>query len=115
MCRFTVILFVKIFRRLDAIFFLEMLEHIERKLFLNGKPIDSTVSLSNEDFSFAGEGIAMSILQGGPAPSFFDPNVFDYISNQPLSPESIKTYKEAALKVLYCYLSKLKREERPEF
>lgn len=77
-----------------------MLEHVERKLFLHGIPIDSTVSLSNGDFAFAGEVIAMSILQGGPAPSFFDPNVFDYISNQPLSPESIKTYKEAALKVI---------------
>ena len=100
MCRFTVILFVKIFHRLDVILFLEMLEHIERRLSLDGIPIDSTVSLSNGDFALAGEIIAMSILQGGPAPSFFDPNVFDYISNQPLSPESIEANKEAALKVI---------------
>lgn len=100
MCKFTVILVVKIFHRLDAIVFPEMLEHVERKLFLDGIPIDSTVSLSNGNFAFAGEVIVMSILQGGPAPSFFNPTVFDYISNQPLSPECIMTYKEAAMKVI---------------
>ena len=100
MCRFTVILVVKIFHRLDAIVFPEMLEHVERKLFLDGIPMDSTVSLSNGDFAFAGKVTAMSILQGRRAPSFFDPNVFDYISNQPLSPERIMTYKDAALKVI---------------
>ena len=41
--KFTVILFVEIFHRLGAIFFLEMLKHIERKLFLDGKPVDSSL------------------------------------------------------------------------
>ena len=35
-----------------------------------------------------------------PCQSLRDPNVFDYIFNQPLSPESIKKYKGAALEVL---------------
>ena len=45
---------------------LEMLEYIERRLFSDGKPVNSTVSLINQDFRVAGEIMAMSILQGGP-------------------------------------------------
>jgi hypothetical protein len=48
---------------------LSTLSSVERKLFLNGKPTDSSVALKSGDFCFAGEIIVMSVLQGGPAPS----------------------------------------------
>ena len=47
------------------------LEYINRTLFSDGKPINSTVSLINQDFCLAGEIIAMSILQGGHLLVFF--------------------------------------------
>jgi hypothetical protein len=81
--------------------FSEMLEHVERKLFSNGKPINSTVALINEDFRLAGEIIVMSILQGGPAPSFINPDVFRYLTKQTLTIERMpeSKYKETAEKV----------------
>ena len=85
-------------------FFLsEMLEHVERRLFSNGKPINSTVSLINADFRIAGEIMSMSVLQGGPAPTFMNADVYKYITKQALTvkelPES--KYKEIA-KVVCC-------------
>ena len=81
--------------------FSEMLEHIERKLFWGGKPINSTISLINEDYRLAGEVMVMSILQGGPAPTFLDPCVYKYLTKQSLTTEGITVtkYKEAAEEV----------------
>jgi hypothetical protein len=78
-----------------------MLEHVERKLFLNGKPINSTVSLMNGDFRLAGEIIVMSILQGGPAPSFLNLDVYKYLTKQILTTEgmNVSKYKNTAEEV----------------
>lgn len=83
--------------------FSEMLEHVERKLFSDGKPINSTLCLSNGDFRFAGEIMVMSITQGGPAPSFINGDVFSYLTKQHLTTETMcaSKYKEAAVQVLY--------------
>jgi hypothetical protein len=75
------------------------LEYIERRLFRDGKPINSTVSLINQDFRLAGEVIAMSILQGGPSPWFFNANVYRYLTKQQPSTEDLKMYKEVVDKV----------------
>lgn len=80
-----------------------MLEHVGRKLFVDGKPINSTLCLNNGDFRFAGEIIVMSILQGGPAPSFINPDVFTYLTKRHLTTDTMcmSKYKEAAEQVLY--------------
>ena len=80
---------------------LEMLEYVEAKLFSNGKPINSIIALQNEDFKRAGEVMVMSILQGGPAPAFLHPAVFNFITNQKLCIEDIPepSYKAAASQV----------------
>ena len=80
----------------------EMMELIQRKLFSNGMPVLSTVALNDQDFVMAGELMAMSVVQGGPAPSFLSKSVYAYITNKPLAisgndPDSKHT--EAALKV----------------
>lgn len=73
---------------------------IERMLFCEGKPVPSIVALNNGDFELAGELMVMSILQGGPAPSFLHPSVFAYLADQPLQPQNNdERYKNAAIKV----------------
>ena len=78
-----------------------MLEHIERRLFSDGKPINSTVAIMNADFRIAGEIMVMSILQGGPAPTFINGNVYKYITKQTMAPEGMteSKYKEIAEQV----------------
>ncbi|XP_046844259.1 uncharacterized protein LOC124438266 isoform X3 [Xenia sp. Carnegie-2017] len=82
-------------------FFSEMLEHMERRLFYNGKPINSTVAIMNGDFRFAGEVMVMSLLQSGPASSFISPDVYKYITKQALTTEGMpdSKYKEAVKKI----------------
>ena len=66
-----------------------------------GRPTNSTVALTNGDFRLVGELMVMSILQGGPAPSFLQADIFAYLTNQPLSPQnSGSKYEAAANKVL---------------
>ena len=55
-----------------------MLTFIERRLFSNGMPADSTTSLANKNFKLAGEIMAMSMLQGVQAPNLFSAKVFNY-------------------------------------
>ena len=85
----------------DFVSFLEMLEHVERKLFdKSGRPVASTVTMLDGDFTMAGELMVMSILQGGPAPNFLDSSLFQFLVNQPLCPMHLPTpFKEFALKV----------------
>ena len=83
----------------------EILAVIERKLFLSGKPIASTVYLSSNEFYHAGLLMVTSVLQGGPAPSFLDHGVYQYLTKQPLSVEGNDAkYKDATKKVLYEHL-----------
>jgi hypothetical protein len=43
-------------------------------------PVESTVALTEETFKLGAELMVMSILQGGPAPNFMSPVVYDIIS-----------------------------------
>ena len=47
----------------------------------NGVPLESTMALTQSMFKHAGELMAMSILQGGPAPNFLSPVFYDIISS----------------------------------
>lgn len=64
-----------------------MLEIAERRLFQNGWPVNSVIALSSHQFRIVGEIMVMSILQGGPAPTFLDQTVYSYISRTTLDPE----------------------------
>ena len=50
------------------------------RLFGNGIPVESTVALTQDLFKYAGELMAMSIIQEGPAPNFISPVIFDVIA-----------------------------------
>eukprot|EP00794_Sanderia_malayensis_P013170 gene13169-14520_t len=84
-------------------FFADMMEIMKRKLFCNGKPVISTMAISNEEFIMAGQLMAMSIVQGGPAPSFMHMSLYHYMANLPLEIESNDEnepkYTEIALKI----------------
>lgn len=60
-------------------FFSEMLDYVEKRLFPDGIPVESTMALTMHDFKQAGEVMAMSILQGGQAPNLLQPHIFDYL------------------------------------
>ena len=81
---------------------LDILETVQRKYFLNGWPIKSTLAVSSRQFRTVGELMVMSILQGGPAPNFLDPTVYSYISKTPLDPDKNKDSlnKDIAKKVI---------------
>ena len=51
-------------------------------------PTDSMIALTAGEFCVAGDIMAMSILQGGPAANFLKPVVYSYISREPLCPQS---------------------------
>ena len=56
-----------------------MLDYVQRRLFPDGKPIQSTMSLTRKDFKLAGEIMAMSIMQGGQAPNLLSSQIFKYL------------------------------------
>ena len=64
---------------------LEMIDNISSRLLIDGKPVCPTVALMDKEFQLAGEIIAMSLLQGGPAPCLFSTEVVKYLTKQPLS------------------------------
>ena len=55
-----------------------MLDFVQRRLFSEGAPVESTISLATKNFKLAGEIMAMSILQGGQARNLFSANIFNY-------------------------------------
>lgn len=59
--------------------FLEIFDYVERRIFPDGKPVESTMSLTRKDFKIAGEIMAMSIMQGGQAPNLMASQIFDYL------------------------------------
>jgi hypothetical protein len=83
-----------------------MLDHTSIKLFISGKPVASTIALMKGEFRLAGEIIAMSVLQGGPAPCFFGEEVVKYLTKQPLLCEknngAYKTICEKVSSLVYC-------------
>ena len=50
------------------------------RLFYEGEPVDSTFALASGDFQYAGELMASSIVQGGPAPNFLAKWVYTYMT-----------------------------------
>ena len=55
-----------------------MLGQVQDRLFdRNGMPVASTLALTQDLFKYAGEVMAISIIQGGPAPNFLSPVIFD--------------------------------------
>ena len=65
----------------------DMLQIAEQRVFQNGWPVNSVIALSSHQFCIVGEIMVMSILQGGPAPTFLDQTVYSYISRTTLDPE----------------------------
>ena len=59
------------------------------------------MALAANEFQLFGEAMVMSILQGGPAPNFLDPDVYRYIGKQDLIPVKCKNpdFKAAAVQV----------------
>ena len=55
------------------------------KFFKNGKPVNSMVALTAGNFKTCGKVMGMSILQGGPAPNFWEPEIASYLVEEPLS------------------------------
>ena len=74
-----------------------------RRFFVSGKPVASTMMLMQNEYKFLGELMAMSIMQGGPAPNLFSQNVFDYLIND-LKIENIhlSLYKCVCKQVISC-------------
>ena len=59
----------------------DVLHHIQFTLFdPSGYPLVNTRALANEEFKIAGELMATSLAQEGPAPCLFATNVFDYVA-----------------------------------
>ena len=81
--------------------YLGILDIVHSKYFLNGWPVKSAIAVSTHQFCIAGEWMVMSTLQGGPAPNFFYPTVYSYISRNSLDPNKNKDSlnKEIANKV----------------
>ena len=61
--------------------FADTLQHIKFTLFNStGYPLVSNRALANEEFKVAGELMASSLTQEGPAPCLLSENVFDYVA-----------------------------------
>lgn len=86
---------------MHILFFTELLNIIQLKLFADGYPVLSTISITSEDFKLCGQIMGMSVIQGGPAPCFLAPEIASYILGKPLLVEKNKTpqLKQAAQSV----------------
>ncbi|XP_068684539.1 G2/M phase-specific E3 ubiquitin-protein ligase-like [Montipora foliosa] len=72
-------------------FFTEIFGHIRRTLFSDdGVPNADMRALANDEFKAAGELMACSLIQGGPAPCFLSVNVYDYLIDGMASVQSEK-------------------------
>ena len=73
---------------------LEALDQMKIRLFCDGVPVASAISLTDELFKAANLLMACSIVQGGPAPNFMSQWVYDYLAfglhNVPLNPDDIE-------------------------
>lgn len=76
-----------------------MLEIAHNKYFPDGMPTASMIATTAGDFRIVGELMAMSIVQGGPAPSFLSPIVYTYLCREPLSPQCNNETKDIAIRV----------------
>ena len=59
--------------------FSEVFKEIKGRLFATGVPTASTAALADNEFLYAGNLMAASILQGGTAPCFLKEWVYDYM------------------------------------
>ena len=60
-------------------FIIEILQVVGQQLFRDGFPMHSITAFINDEFRIAGELMAISFAQGGPAPCIFAQEVFDYL------------------------------------
>ena len=69
-------------------------------------PVASTLALTKDLFKYAGEVMAISIIQGGPAPNFLSPVIFD-VNAKGLSKAvySLEMIDEPNLKEIYVLLN----------
>ena len=67
--------------RLYCVPLIETLDQMKIRLFEDGVPVASTISLSEGYYKAAGLLMACSIVHGGPAPNFMAQWVFDYIAH----------------------------------
>ncbi|CAB3987907.1 G2 M phase-specific E3 ubiquitin- ligase-like [Paramuricea clavata] len=62
-------------------FLSDVLKHVEMRLFDGkGMIIPSTVALTSGHFKYAGELMALSVVQGGPCPNFFSQQLYNLIT-----------------------------------
>lgn len=57
----------------------ELMNHMERRFFISGNPVSSTMMLMQSDYKVCGELIAMSIMHGGQAPCLFSQSMFEFL------------------------------------
>ena len=78
---------------------------MQHKFFNNGYPVLSTMAINAGEFRMCGEIMGMSLVQGGPAPSFLAPPVAAYLVGNPLTTEGNKNqlYKSACESVSVIY------------
>lgn len=83
-----------------------MMNHMERRFFISGNPVSSTMMLMQGDYKVCGEVIAMSIMQGGQAPCLFSQSVFEYLMRD-LKIANIHSsfYKSVCEQVICCFTS----------
>ena len=87
--------------------FAEVLKEITQQLFITGVPIISTSAMTENEFLYAGNLMAASILQCGPSPCILKPWVYDYVVSSlceqlkltldDLPASEIKTFSEKVL------------------
>ena len=73
-------------------FNVEVLQTIKREMFENGLPVRDMTALGCDKFKIAGELMAASIVQGGPAPCFLSEVAYLYMSEGVASITSEKWY-----------------------
>ena len=71
-------------------FFSTTVPEIGKKIFPEGRPMDSTHFVQNGTFRAAGEIVSASLAQGGPPPCFLDESVFETMVNSDVNPRSLR-------------------------
>jgi len=70
-------------------FLCNVIKEIGMSLFPNGAPKESMLDVQNGNFSFSGQIMAVSLVQGGPPPAFLHKSVYDLLVNDSLDLKSL--------------------------
>ena len=86
-------------------YFLELLSIVERRYFHEGSPIKSTIAIRNGDFKLCGIIMGMSIMQGGPAPTFMTHAVSSFFTGCEMLTSDIRNsaYRDVVTCVSFSY------------